>query len=196
MLRLFVMSCMVGLAGVSLAKDADDAIEKLPRPHYRSQDSDPSWLKNAAQFHGHLGPMMVFGARVGMAALRAVDAKGYFDVEIKCEGPMARPPASCFLDGLQVSTGATMGKRNLEWIDSKTITVHVKNTETGKTATLQPTDAFLALLRQPPADAKGTSEHEKREHSRNSHHADELSRKIAAMPEKEIVAISYPQESK
>ena len=89
-----------------------------------------------------------------------------------------------------------MGKRNLEWVDGKKIIVHVKNMETGKTATLQATDAFLALLRQPPADAKGASEREKREHSRNSRHSDELSRKIAAMPEKDIVAISHPQESK
>ena len=196
MLRLFVISCVLGLAGVSLAKDTDDAIEKLPRPHYREQDSDPSWLKNAAQFHGHLGPMLVFGARVGMAALRAVDAKGYFDVEIRCEGPMAKPPASCFLDGLQVSTGATMGKRNLEWVDGKKIVVYAKNTETGTTAMLQPADAFLALLRQPPVDAKGMSEPQRREQSRKSHHADELSRKIAAMPEKEIVNVSYPPKSK
>ena len=123
MLRLFVMLCVGSLAGFCLA---ENTAERLPQPHYRPQGSDPSWLKSAAQFHGHLGPMMVFGARVGMAALRAVDAKGYFDVEVKCEGPMAKPPASCFLDGLQVSTGATMGKRNLEWIDSKTITVHVR----------------------------------------------------------------------
>ena len=58
MLRLFVMLCVAGFAGACFA---EDAVEKLPQPHYRPQESDPGWLKNAAQFHGHLGPMMVFG---------------------------------------------------------------------------------------------------------------------------------------
>ena len=58
MLRLFVMLCVAGFAGVCLA---EDSVEKLPQPHYRPQKSDPGWLKNAVQFHGHLGPMMVFG---------------------------------------------------------------------------------------------------------------------------------------
>jgi len=106
---------------------------------------------------------------------------------------MAKPPASCFLDGLQISTGATMGKRNLDWVDGKKIVVHVKNTETGRTAVLQPTDAFLALLQQPAADTKGMSDAEKRDHSRNSRHSDVLSRKIAAMPEKDILTIRYPK---
>ena len=131
MLRLFVMFCVAGFAGVCLAADA---IEKLPRPHYRPQKSDPSWLKIAAAVPRPSRPDDGVRGRMGMAALRAVDAKGYFDVEIKCEGPMAKPPASCFLDGLQISTGATMGKRNLEWVDAKKIVVYVKNTETGKTA--------------------------------------------------------------
>ena len=193
MLRFFALLCVGGFSAICLA---GDNIEKLPQPHYRPKESDPSWLKFAAQFHGHLGPMMVFGARMGMAALHAVDAKGYFDVEITCEGPLVKPPASCFLDGLQISTGATLGKRNLEWIDGKKIVVHVKNTQTGKTATLQPTETFLALLPQPTADSKGKSDGKQREQSRNHHLSDDLSRKIAIMPEKEILTIRHPQAEK
>ena len=51
------------------------------------------------QLRGHLGPAVVAGARMGMAGLRAVEAEGYFDVELACEGPFAKPPQSCFLDG-------------------------------------------------------------------------------------------------
>jgi formylmethanofuran dehydrogenase subunit E len=193
MLRLFAVLCLGGFAGVCLATED---VAKLPQPHYRPEKSDPSWLKDAAQFHGHLGPMMVFGARTGMAALRAVGAKGYFDVEIKCEGPMAKPPVSCFLDGLQISTGATLGKRNLEWVDGKNIAIHVRNTQTGRTATLQPTEEFLKLFQQPAVDAKGMSDSAKREQSRNSHHSDVLSRKIATMPEKDILTISHPRAEK
>lgn len=127
-----------------------------------------------------------------MAALHAVDAKGYFDVEIKCEGPLAKPPASCFLDGLQVSTGATMGKRNLEWVNAKRIAVFAKNTETGKTAVVQPTEAFLAMLRT-ETGAKPSADGRQREQSRNDHHFDDLARKIAAMPEKQILSVRYPK---
>jgi formylmethanofuran dehydrogenase subunit E len=190
MLRLIAFVGVVVVAGACLAADT---IEKLPQPHYRAKDSDPGWLKFAAQCHGHLGPMMVFGARMGMAALKAVDAKGYFDVEITCEGPMTKPPASCFLDGLQISTGATMGKRNLTWVDAKNIVVRVKNTETGKTATLQPTAAFLKLLPQPAVDSQKTLDGKQREQSRNHHAGDELARKIAAMPETEILTVAHPK---
>jgi formylmethanofuran dehydrogenase subunit E len=180
MLRFAALLCIAGLAGIC---SAEDSVEKLPKPHYRPAESDPSWLKSAAQFHGHLGPMMTFGARMGMAALQAVDAKGYFDVEITCEGPLAKPPESCFLDGIQIATGATMGKRNLEWVKADAIAVHIKNTQTGKTATLRPTEAFLALLKQPAGDKK---------QGRESHHSDDLARKIATMPDKEILTVSHP----
>ena len=83
---------------------------RLPQPHYQRQASDPAWLATVVQFHGHLGPAVVAGARMGTAGLRAVEAQGFFDVEVTCEGPLAKPPQSCFLDGVQVATGATMGK--------------------------------------------------------------------------------------
>ena len=89
---------------------SQDKIENLPQPHYHQQETDPAWLKYAVQLHGHLGPMLTFGARMGMAALKAVNAKGYFDVEVTCEGPFVKPPESCFLDGIQISTGTNLGK--------------------------------------------------------------------------------------
>ena len=73
-----------------------------------------------------------------MIGLRAVEAKGYFDVEVTCEGPMAKPPQACFLDGVQVATGATMGKRTLHWVQADQILVRVKNTRTGKIVDVRP----------------------------------------------------------
>ena len=75
------------------------ADDRLPQPDYHRQPGDPEWLASVIQFHGHLGPAVVAGARMGMIGLRAVEAKGYFDVEVTCEGPMAKPPQACFLDG-------------------------------------------------------------------------------------------------
>lgn len=45
--------------------------------------------------------------------MERLDAKGWFDV--KCKVRLRwRPPDSCIIDGIQISTGCTMGKKNLE----------------------------------------------------------------------------------
>jgi hypothetical protein len=104
----------------------EDRAAVLPTPHYHEKEADPHWLSYAAQFHGHLGPWAAAGARLGMAGRQAVTAHGYFDVDIVCEGPFTKPPKACFLDGLQVATGATMGKRNLTWEAKDEIAVYVE----------------------------------------------------------------------
>ena len=143
MSRCILLLVLFGLPTMATAAEAAD---QLPQPEYQRQPSDPAWLASVVQFHGHLGPAVVAGARMGMIGLRAVEAKGYFDVEVTCEGPMAKPPQACFLDGVQVATGATMGKRSLQWVQADQILVRVKNTRTGKTAELRPTPALMDLL--------------------------------------------------
>jgi formylmethanofuran dehydrogenase subunit E len=65
------------------------------------------------EFHGHGGPFIVAGLRMGLAALRRLDAKGWFD--LRCSVWLRwRPPDSCVIDGIQRSTGCTMGKHNIE----------------------------------------------------------------------------------
>lgn len=188
MLRLITLLYVCGFTTICFSQDK---IENLPLPHYHRQESDPAWMSYAVQLHGHLGPMLMFGARMGMAALREVDAKGYFDVDVICEGPFAKPPASCFLDGLQISTGATLGKRNLQYIESKQIVVHVKNTRTGKTAELRPQEEFMALLPQPEPLGKETTSKPQKSRPDDDHSLDGLSRRIALMPEKEILSITH-----
>jgi formylmethanofuran dehydrogenase subunit E len=191
MLRTVVMSCLFVFPAICFSQEV---IPNLPTPTYHPAASDPAWLKHAVQLHGHLGPMLSFGTRMGMAALHAVDAKGYFDVEITCEGPFVKPPESCFLDGIQISTGATLGKRNLQWIDGKKIVVRIKNTTTGKTAEVKPTDQFLALLPQPNADKKNDPNANHKSQPGDDHDYDDLTRKMAVMPEKDILTVSYPKQ--
>ena len=54
---------------------------------------------------------------IGRDALTRLDTRGYWEIEIICWMPPARQqtPFSCILDGLQASSGATMGKRNLRF---------------------------------------------------------------------------------
>ena len=97
-----------------------------------------------------------------MAGMREVDAKGYFDVEVVAEGPFAKPPTSCFLDGLQVATGATWGKRNIESIekDTEDFVVRVKNTRTTKSlVSFNPFDVAFAPS-APVATCKPSRKHE------------------------------------
>ena len=128
-MRYLVLLLFCGLTTTGFA---EKLVCKLPQPHYQRLDSDPAWLAYAAQFHGRLGPWATAGTRLGMAGLREVEAQDYFDVRVTCEGPFAKPPQSCFLDGLQVATGATFGKRNLSWVKADEIVVRVKNTKTGR----------------------------------------------------------------
>ncbi len=91
----------------------------------------------AEEFHGHGGPFMVVGLRMGQTALDALDARGWFG--IRCRAMLRwRPPDSCVLDGIQVSTGCTTGKHNLEVAEldgvaaefatsEKTVLIRVKN---------------------------------------------------------------------
>lgn len=63
-------------------------------------------------FHGHLGPYVVAGHRMGKLALAKLDADPYFGIETDVWAPGATPH-SCFIDGLQLSTGCTLGKQNI-----------------------------------------------------------------------------------
>jgi formylmethanofuran dehydrogenase subunit E len=124
---------------------------------------------------------------MGMIGLRAVDAKGFFDVEVTCEGPFARPPQACFLDGVQVATGATLGKRTINWVQADRIVVRIKNTRTGKTAELRASPELIALLgsfKSQPKSGVGQGV------GRGDEAMEATARKIAAMPEKEIARVT------
>ena len=176
------------LIGLSTMTTAAEPADQLPQPEYQRQPSDPAWLANVVQFHGHLGPAVVAGARMGMIGLRAVDAKGYFDVEVTCEGPMAKPPQACFLDGVQVATGATMGKRTLTWVQADQILVRVKNTQTGRIVDVRPTPALMDLLAAFKPQAKAGAGHGPGSKADDEQLA-AVARKIAVMAEKDVASV-------
>jgi formylmethanofuran dehydrogenase subunit E len=189
MTRSITIALLLALPTLALAED------RLPTPAYRRQSSDPEWLAQVVQFHGHLGPSVVAGARLGMIGLRAVGAHGYFDVEVTCEGPMAQPPQACFLDGLQVATGATLGKRTLTWVPAGQIAVRVRNTRTGAAVALRPTPMLMELLasfKSPPKAGVGHGAGQKADQRLEA-----AARKIAAMPENQIAdtTLTQPKET-
>ncbi len=73
------------------------------------------------QFHGHLGPFLILGLRAGLFANHFLD-KDCFNTEAVVETDL-KPPCSCFVDGVQVATGCTMGKRNIDLIKGSGLSV-------------------------------------------------------------------------
>ena len=69
-------------------------------------------VSRAVEFHGHLGPYLICGVKMGLLALRLVSSRGYTGLTVTAETGVT-PPVSCLVDGLQVATGCTLGKGNI-----------------------------------------------------------------------------------
>lgn len=82
---------------------------------------DYEMLRWAIRFHGHLGPFLILGLRAG---LRAVELFGRDPFKLKAIVALRRIiPYTCFLDGIQFSTGCTLGKGNIEVLEGDGIMV-------------------------------------------------------------------------
>jgi formylmethanofuran dehydrogenase subunit E len=68
-------------------------------------------LKNLERFHGHLGPYIVIGYRMGIIA-NDILGKDPFSKKVIVETDVS-PPLSCIIDGIQLSSGCTLGKGNI-----------------------------------------------------------------------------------
>jgi len=72
-------------------------------------DQDPLLLLE--RFHGHLGPYVVLGYRMGRFARQALSVSPF---ELKAEVLTGNTrPLSCLADGIQVGSGCTLGKGNI-----------------------------------------------------------------------------------
>lgn len=84
----------------------------------REQDLD-ALLKAAASLHGHFGPFLTLGVRMGLTGLRELRVKpGNTRLHIKATLEYALP-FSCTLDGIQTATKCTIGNQRLSWTESK-----------------------------------------------------------------------------
>jgi formylmethanofuran dehydrogenase subunit E len=68
----------------------------------------PEDLKRLADFHGHLGPYVLLGYRMGLMAKSYFPGKFFATAYTGTE-----PPVSCLIDGVQFSSNCTMGKGNI-----------------------------------------------------------------------------------
>jgi len=72
-------------------------------------------LRRISEFHGHLGPFVVVGYRMGGVANRLLGADAFAKTAFALTG--GKPPQSCMIDGIQLSSGCTMGKGTIGSID-------------------------------------------------------------------------------
>ncbi len=68
--------------------------------------------REAVRFHGHDGPFLALGYRLGRYLVKTMKPRGIMDLEITVNAKMTKP-LTCVIDGLQCSTFATLGKGNL-----------------------------------------------------------------------------------
>jgi formylmethanofuran dehydrogenase subunit E len=100
-------------------------------------------LKSAVLFHGHLGPFLVLGYRMGVAAIRELKPRGIHDISGEV-WTRPTPPESCMLDGIQISSGCTLGKGNLRVRNSSSIRAAFRRND--HTVTLRPTEQVIGKL--------------------------------------------------
>jgi formylmethanofuran dehydrogenase subunit E len=69
-------------------------------------------IERGTQMHGHLGPFLVAGIRMGLLALELLGSTGYFGINAESDTGSVTP-LSCLSDGIQIGSGCTVGKGNL-----------------------------------------------------------------------------------
>lgn len=91
-------------------------------------------LKEAVRFHGHMGPFLVLGFKMGLLAKKILNCDPFTATAEIHTGK--RPPSSCILDGIQFTSGCTLGKGNIRleedtdiygiFKSSQTVTIRVR----------------------------------------------------------------------
>ena|SRR3989338_10290168 len=104
---------------------------KIKNKNYNLKFKNKRLLKDAIDFHGHLGPYLVLGILMGELAIKKLRCKKHFGIGAIVRGAIKKP-VSCLIDGIQISTGCTYGKGNIEKKNGKTIQVLFKNLENNK----------------------------------------------------------------
>jgi formylmethanofuran dehydrogenase subunit E len=70
------------------------------------------------KFHGHLGPYVVIGYRMGIIANQHLGNDPFGKNAVVWTDK--NPPGSCIIDGIQISSGCTLGKGNISVKQSDT----------------------------------------------------------------------------
>jgi len=116
---------------------------------YDSPDQDLApILRRAVDFHGHFGPFLVVGVRAGIIALRELRTSKENKSLQAVASLIYSVPYSCILDGIQLSTGCTIGNKRLRFEESPTFSVTIEDPRNGKVTVSIPSKAVDELKRK------------------------------------------------
>jgi formylmethanofuran dehydrogenase subunit E len=136
-----------------------------------------SLIKKAADFHGHLGPFLVLGVRMGLVGVRELGAKENAEKLHVTVMLNYSVPFSCVIDGIQVATKCTVGNKKLR----------VKNSS-GMAAKFELQNRrYVSVAVNPVAFNK--LKKEVRSEKVSSEELRELAQLVASMPEEELFIV-------
>ena len=134
-------------------------------------------VRKAAEFHGHLGPFLVIGVRMGLIGVRELGVKENSEKLRVTAMLRHQVPFSCVVDGIQVATKCTIGNQKLKLINFPGITAGFELPHRKKlTVTVNPT-TFNRLKGSLLSENVSPEETQK------------LALMIASMPEEELFII-------
>ncbi|MBD3230828.1 MAG: hypothetical protein GF329_21805 [Candidatus Lokiarchaeota archaeon] len=117
---------------------------------------DEEYLEDATKFHGHLGPFLVLGLKMGSFAKKYIKPRDIKDITADVFINPLKTPESCVIDGIQISSGCTTGKRNLNinLKESKGIEVIFKGND--KEIFIKVKDMTLGVIKHNLSDHHGS----------------------------------------
>jgi formylmethanofuran dehydrogenase subunit E len=84
----------------------------------QNEEKLKSAIKTAEKLHGHLGPFLVIGVRMGETVKQVLSIKESGKLQAEATVPLLTP-FSCVLDGIQATTSCTIGNQKLRIKNSK-----------------------------------------------------------------------------
>jgi len=134
-------------------------------------------VQKAADFHGHMGPFLVVGVRMGIVGLQKLGVRRGDDSLSATVFVEPSVPFSCAIDGIQVTTKCTIGNSKLKLGKSPKEISTMFEISGGKRVTVTLNPARLAELRRAILKAMAPER------------LKEIARVVASMPEKELFLI-------
>ena len=106
-------------------------------------------IEYGRKLHGHVGPFLVIGLKMGAAAKKALNVSDADCTLLTAEVAVPlHPPFSCLLDGIQVSTTCTIGNQRLQVKNSKTIQATFRSEKDAKAVKITLTQHLSEQLEQ------------------------------------------------
>jgi len=133
-------------------------------------------IRNAENLHGHLGPFLVIGVRIGMLAKGISNANTWESNKLRVTARLPLlTPFSCILDGIQATTQCTVGNQRLTIENSQAqIIVYFKQQNSNNALSVHVNPKILDEIKN--RYSKGASN-------------EELAWEIASMPENDLFTI-------